>query len=388
MRAHRGRGDQVVGASTTDRGGTPGKQTLVETVQRRAAAATGAPAATGAAPASSTGGAALPDGVQGKMERAFDTSFAQVRVHEGGEAQAVGAEAYTQGNDLHFAPGQYAPGTDRGQQLIGHELAHVVQQREGRVATNTQFKGVAGNDDAGLEREADELGAQAARGEVVRHSGVGGEAAGPVQRQVVQRNRNISETTDTGNQYKQELALDKTNKHVQIQLGIKWVRKGTWASDEAYETWRRWVKDSVYGYLDNKFKVELTPPAGTKFQVTIDFLLWDDDSGYEIQCWGNTHGRGAMSTGGGNLYELGQANEAKMPAVYAAHEFGHALLGVSDEYANAAVPDRKISNDHSIMGDFYSQGEAQAEYKVRHFQNIAREVAKDYPGHSARIVPA
>ena len=77
-----------------------------------------------------------------------------------------------------------------------------------------------------------------------------------------------------------------------------------------------------------------------------------------------------------------------MPPVYAAHEFGHALLGVSDEYANAAVPGRVISNDHSIMGDFYSQGVGQAEYKVRHFANIGREVVKDYPGHTARVVPA
>jgi hypothetical protein len=323
------------------------------------------------------------------MEHAFGARFDQVRVHEGGEAQALGASAYTQGTDLHFAPGQYQPGTPQGQELIGHELAHVVQQREGRVATTTQFKGVDGNDDAGLEREADDWGARAARGESIGRTGGGGAAGGDaVQRKVVQRNRNITETTDTGNQYTQELALDKARSHVQIQLGIKWVQKGTWASDAAYETWRQWVKTSVYGYMDNKFKVELTPASGPKFYVTIDFLLWDDDAGYEIQCWGNTHGRGAMSTAGGNLYELGQASETAMPAVYAAHEFGHALLGVSDEYANSAVPARPISNDHSIMGDFYSQGTAQAEYKVRHFQNIGREVVKDYPGHTARVVPA
>jgi len=384
MRAHRDRGEGGGGGAPIDRAGTPGKQTLVEVIQRQAAASPASPTAA----ASGTGGALAP-ALQAKMERAFSFDFARVRVHEGSEAQALGAAAFTRGSDLHFAPGQYQPESPRGQELIGHELAHVVQQQEGRVPATTQFKGVEGNDDAGLEREADDWGTRAARGEAVqRGGGGGGDGGDAVQRKVVQCNRNITETTDTGNQYTQQLALDKTRNHVQIQLGVKWVKQGTWATDQAYDTWREWVKTSVYGYMDNKFKVELTPPSGPKFYVTIDFLLRDDDAGYQIQCWGNTHGRGAMSSGGGNLYELGQAGETAMPAVYAAHEFGHALLGVSDEYVNPAVPGRAISNDHSIMGDFYSQGTAKAEYKVRHFQNIAREVGTDYPGHTAKLVPA
>jgi len=76
----------------------------------------------------------------------------------------------------------------RGQELLGHELAHVVQQSEGRVPTTTQFKGVDGNDDRGLEREADEWAARAVRGEPVGRSpgGVVG-GSGPVQRQAIQR---------------------------------------------------------------------------------------------------------------------------------------------------------------------------------------------------------
>ena len=134
MRAHRGRGDGNGPAAATERSGaSPGKQTLVETIQRQAAPASAGPAA---APASS-GSGSLPPALQTKMEHAFGARFDQVRVHEGGEAQALGASAYTQGTDLHFAPGQYQPGTPQGQELIGHELAHVVQQGEGRVATNT-----------------------------------------------------------------------------------------------------------------------------------------------------------------------------------------------------------------------------------------------------------
>jgi len=99
------------------------------------------------------------------METSFKADFSTVRVHEGPETAAMGAVAYTQGSNIHFAPGRYDPDSTRGQELIGHELAHVVQQSQGRVQETTQAKGAHINHDAGLEREADELGVRAARGE-------------------------------------------------------------------------------------------------------------------------------------------------------------------------------------------------------------------------------
>lgn len=45
----------------------------------------------------------------------------------GGQVAGLGAQAYTHGSDLHFGAGQYAPGAGNSQ-LLGHELAHVVQQ--------------------------------------------------------------------------------------------------------------------------------------------------------------------------------------------------------------------------------------------------------------------
>jgi WXG100 family type VII secretion target len=58
--------------------------------------------------------------------------FAGVSVHNQGSASAQGAGAYASGNDIAFGPGQYAPGNKDGQDLIAHELPHVLQQREGR----------------------------------------------------------------------------------------------------------------------------------------------------------------------------------------------------------------------------------------------------------------
>lgn len=67
------------------------------------------------------------------MESRFHQDFSQVRVHAdskaGESARAVNALAYTMGQNISFAPNEYAPQTSAGKKLLAHELAHVVQQR-------------------------------------------------------------------------------------------------------------------------------------------------------------------------------------------------------------------------------------------------------------------
>jgi len=77
-------------------------------------------------------GEALGDSVRPAMERRFGRDFSNVRIHTSPQAsrsaQAVNALAYTAGNDVVFAPGQYSPQGLSGKKLLAHELAHVVQQ--------------------------------------------------------------------------------------------------------------------------------------------------------------------------------------------------------------------------------------------------------------------
>lgn len=87
----------------------------------------------GPAPDSFPGrGAPLPAPVRGLFERQFQYSFGDVRVHDGPDAaesaRGLGARAYTWGREVVFGAGEYLPGTARGTRLLGHELAHVVQQ--------------------------------------------------------------------------------------------------------------------------------------------------------------------------------------------------------------------------------------------------------------------
>lgn len=92
----------------------------------------------GAAPASvdrvlASEGRPLERVLRHDMEQRFGYDFSRVRVHTGGEAERsardVYAAAYTVGSHVVFGAGQFAPGTQAGRKLLGHELAHTIQQR-------------------------------------------------------------------------------------------------------------------------------------------------------------------------------------------------------------------------------------------------------------------
>ncbi|MFZ0301352.1 MAG: DUF4157 domain-containing protein [Terracidiphilus sp.] len=66
------------------------------------------------------------------FESRFGHDFSNVRIHTSHEAAAsarsLEANAYTVGSDIVFREGAYSTVSDRGRQLLAHELAHVVQQ--------------------------------------------------------------------------------------------------------------------------------------------------------------------------------------------------------------------------------------------------------------------
>lgn len=84
-------------------------------------------------------GRPLSDSARAFFEPRFGQDFSHVRVHTGSRAAAasndISARAFTTGSDIYFAPGQYRPGSDSGDRLLGHELTHVVQQQHESVAT-------------------------------------------------------------------------------------------------------------------------------------------------------------------------------------------------------------------------------------------------------------
>lgn len=81
------------------------------------------------------------DDQQGEDQEQRNSELSTVRLHTGAHAEesaeALGARAYTVGDNIVFGRGQYAPETSEGRRLINHELAHVAQQRTGRVPHDT-----------------------------------------------------------------------------------------------------------------------------------------------------------------------------------------------------------------------------------------------------------
>lgn len=95
------------------------------------------------------------------FEPHFGVDLANVRVHTGADAdasaRAVGARAYAVGDDVVFRSGAFAPHTTEGDRTLAHELTHVVQHYQGRVARPPGF--MLSEPDDPLEREADAVSA-------------------------------------------------------------------------------------------------------------------------------------------------------------------------------------------------------------------------------------
>ena len=112
----------------------PGNATNVMHPPRRPDAIAWRKPYTSVAPATISGhGDPLPNTLRSKFEERFEQDFSAVRLHTNHDAiesaRALHARAFTTGNHIVFAQGEYSPQTHDGQKLLAHELTHVVQQR-------------------------------------------------------------------------------------------------------------------------------------------------------------------------------------------------------------------------------------------------------------------
>lgn len=140
MEKFRGRKDETIQSKSVSATSKPGNKALAQRnppIQRK----------------SNTTG--LPNQLKSGIENLSGHAMDDVKVHYNSSKPAqLNAHAYAQGNQIHLAPGQH--------KHLPHEAWHVVQQKQGRVKPTMQRKGKVNiNDDAGLEREADVMGARA-----------------------------------------------------------------------------------------------------------------------------------------------------------------------------------------------------------------------------------
>ena len=85
-------------------------------------------------------GRALDQATSARFQSAFGHDFSTVRLHVDDRAAAsaasVSARAYTVGTHVVFGRGEYTPTSAAGLRLLGHELAHVVQQSRSSASSS------------------------------------------------------------------------------------------------------------------------------------------------------------------------------------------------------------------------------------------------------------
>ncbi|WP_428261546.1 eCIS core domain-containing protein [Haliangium sp.] len=102
----------------------------------------------------------LPADTRTHMERVFGHRFDDVVVIPDSPEVSAGQQALTRGREILFHTDAFAPGTARGDLILAHELAHVVQQsRQPATAAATRYGNPHGRGDTTAELEADAHGA-------------------------------------------------------------------------------------------------------------------------------------------------------------------------------------------------------------------------------------
>ena len=101
-----------------------------------------------------------------KFEPGFGADFSNIRISRGHIPEEMGVQAVAKGTDILIDSGA-------GMDVLGHELAHVVQQAQGQVQG-----GFPVVHDAALEHQADVMGARVASGMSAMEGGMSGFGGG------------------------------------------------------------------------------------------------------------------------------------------------------------------------------------------------------------------
>jgi Domain of unknown function (DUF4157) len=107
-------------------------------------------------------GQPLPESTRAFFEPRLGSDLSRVRVYtDAGAAemaQTVKARAFAVGSNVFFGPGQYAPETEAGQNLLAHELVHTIQQ--GAASNSHDFQARIQRQGTGSQPSAPAITAQ------------------------------------------------------------------------------------------------------------------------------------------------------------------------------------------------------------------------------------
>jgi hypothetical protein len=197
----------------------------------------------------------LPQGLRAGLETLSGMSLDDVRVHYNSDKPGyVQASAYTQGVDIHLAPGQ--------ERHLPHETWHVVQQKQGRVSPTLQAAGVPINDNPALEREADTMGRRALQGRGTSPQETGGQRA-------LSASVHAEQTAGPG---VVQRVMKKGDGWQASWLG-SWRIPGTWSQDNLDDAFRQ-LKE-LHEKIGKWLKSPSRSPAQELTEIATTWEKWD-----------------------------------------------------------------------------------------------------------------
>ena len=348
----------------------------------------------------------MPDDLKSGIESLSGFSMDDVRVHYNSSKPAtVQALAYTQGTDIHVAPGQ--------EKHLPHEAWHVAQQMAGRVSPTTNINGMPVNDNAELEHEADVMGAKAVQRKKENTSDLRkiDSSLDRLTKQLmvdVPISEPISQTL-TDEDYKDQRFDWNANFTIQcptlyelakgmpfcvvvkIHFIVSSKKENEKSKKEIEEdkeleafTCRKWLH-AIHTKLNNKFQVSLKNkrknPFLMDFKVPLAFMVVKVDNESEADQTVKLTDAGRGIGGTANMLEWG-GDETDIP-----HEFGH-MLGAKDQYGivdgynygSGRTSGKNVMNDPS--GDFDLSCLSFLQEK---FSSLS-SVITDYGGYNINII--
>lgn len=212
----------------------------------------------------------LPDPLRTGVEHLSGVAMDDVQVHDNSpEPARLQALAYTRGTEIHVGPGQ--------EHHLPHEAWHAVQQKQGRVGPTTQLQGQPVNASSALEREADVMGARAARGGMLPSRPAlepGRAGAGAASNAPIQCQRGLAKGTKVRAKSLHGL-VNGTIVEV-LEGGSSYIVKtvyGTETLKERFVSKLEPIKRKLPPKLDQEHEVEVDEPESKALEEFREYLL-------------------------------------------------------------------------------------------------------------------
>jgi hypothetical protein len=299
------------------------------------------------------GAPGLDPALKSRVEAAVGTDLGGVRVHRdkaaADAASALGAKAFTVGQDMFFGSGQYNPTTLAGQQLIAHEATHTVQQSGGSGPARRVQRAKTEKDDKKTTplTKTNELKGEKAgeKWSIELHKG---EGAGTITVPRLELPKVADKLKGEDNPKNEPVArngkLPAANQPYTRPPQPPRVERTT---EGAFEVWVKYMREKTKGSFPDKLKAQIT--AQTDAAVLNNP---EDKDVYVLRRKTENKSGGADDLGGlliGTIAELSQSDGLLRPMIdkhtgaYAAYDADHILedqLGGLDSAKNMWLLDR------------------------------------------------